>query len=148
MQGDVGFIPPPRAAMQADRETTGTVPSFSFPAHARLRLRGDIQRVYRHGRRARGTCMGIVALHPSPDGSFKATVSARKKEMRRAVDRNRARRRVRETIRLHRHALVHDVWLMVLAHAAAREASWAALADEFGTLCARACLLGVPAAPP
>ncbi len=127
--------------MPADQETTGDAPSFSFPAASRLRLKRDIDRVFRNGRRTRGACMTLVALRPSPDGTFKASVSARKKELRHAVDRNRARRRVRETIRLRRHALADDVWLMVQARPDARTMPWAGLVGEFGALCAQARLL-------
>ena len=127
--------------MPVEQETTGAVPSFSFPASARLRLKRDIDRVFRNGRRARGACMTLVALRPSPDGSFKASVSARKKEMHRAHDRNRARRRVREAMRLQRPALANDVWLMVQARPDARETTWACLAAEFTALCVQARLV-------
>ena len=134
--------------MTVEQETTGTAPSFSFPASARLRLKRDIDCVFRNGRRARGACMTLVALRPSPDGSFKASVSARKKEMHRAHDRNRARRRIRETLRLHRPALADDLWLMVQARPDAREAPWASLAAEFNSLCGQARLMRDTGAAP
>lgn len=151
--GDAGrpgsIEPTPRARSQepdgitsggsrAAEETTGTAPSFSFPACLRLRLQRDFDHVYRHGQRTRGALMALVALCPSPDGSFKAAVSARKKEYHDAVDRNRVRRRLHELVRLNRHVLPHDLWIAVRAHSGVGTATWDALQREFLALCAHA----------
>ena len=115
-----------------------TKPSLTLPASMRLRLRRGFDGVYRSGIRTRGRCATLVTLQPSPDGTFKFAVVVRKKEYRRAVDRNRVRRRYRELVRLHRHRLDSPVWLVIQVLASAGGAAWLELEAEFTALCARA----------
>ncbi len=58
-----------------------------------------------------------------------------------AVERNHVRRRLRELVRLTRRKLREGVWLVLIARAAAREASWHALHDEWLALAERASIL-------
>jgi ribonuclease P protein component len=123
--------------MPASSETTVPAPSFSYPRARRLRLKREFALVFAEGRRARGQHLGLLALTPEPGCGFKAGVVARKREYRHAVDRNRAKRRMRELLRLNRPGLREDVWLVVRAFEAVDRAPWPTLQAEFMELCGR-----------
>ena len=112
--------------------------SLALPASMRLRLRRGFDGVYQSGIRTRGRCATLIVLRPSPDGAFKFAVVVRKKEYRRAVDRNRVRRKYREIVRLHRYGLDGNMWLVIHVLAGAAGAAWPELETEFTALCARA----------
>lgn len=77
-----------------------------MPRAARMRSRGDFQRAYRVGARARGEHILVVAA-PPPEGvdGPRLGLSVGRRFERRAVGRNRVRRLLREAFRLERHAL-------------------------------------------
>lgn len=58
-----------------------------------------------------------------------------------AVVRNRVRRRMREVVRRHQHAIRAGVWLVLIARPAAARASYRALEDEWLRLAKRASIL-------
>jgi ribonuclease P protein component len=58
-----------------------------------------------------------------------------------AVVRNRVRRRLREIVRKHQHALRGGVWLVLVARPAAARASYSALEDEWLRLAKRTSIL-------
>ena len=64
------------------------------------------------GRRARTF---ILWVRRAPDAARRLGVVASKRTFRHAVDRNRARRLLRESFRLHRHRLAEGVDLVLLA---------------------------------
>jgi ribonuclease P protein component len=78
--------------------------SFSFPKEARLRNRAEFLRVYEHGRRIEGRFMTVFIL-PNERGLQRAGMTATKKAIGKAHDRNRAKRLLRETFRLSRPEL-------------------------------------------
>jgi ribonuclease P protein component len=121
--------------MPAMNETTVPAPSFSFPRERRLRLKREFAHVFSAGRRAHGRHLALVAVRNAAGGCFKAGVVARKREYRQAVDRNHAKRRMRELVRLNQHALQPDAWLVVRAHAGVDRAPWDVLQNEFMQLC-------------
>ena len=129
-------------------ETTDTAPSFSFPRRLRLHRQRDFAALYRTGRRARGELITLIALvPPAADAGFKAGFSVRKKLYRRAVDRNRVKRRLRELVRLKRPELAESVWLVLQANAGVDTCPWKTLWNEFNTLCSSAGLHRGKASP-
>jgi ribonuclease P protein component len=72
---------------------------FSFPKEARLRTRAEFLRVYEHGKRIEGRFMTVFIL-PSDKPLQRVGITATKKAIGKAHDRNRAKRLLRETFRL------------------------------------------------
>jgi ribonuclease P protein component len=78
--------------------------SFEFPKEARLLKRAEFLRVYEHGKRFEGRYMTVFIL-PNGLGRHRAGITATKKGIGKAHDRNRAKRLLRETFRLSRAEL-------------------------------------------
>ncbi|MEM6572411.1 MAG: ribonuclease P protein component [Planctomycetota bacterium] len=74
-------------------------PTFRFPRRFRIRSGRDFGRVYRDGRRARGSILLVVGA-PNGLGHPRLGLSVGKKVWRGAVRRNRVRRVFREAFRL------------------------------------------------
>ena len=66
---------------------------------------------------------------------------ASKRTFRRAVDRNRAKRRLREAFRLHRDQLIPGTDLVIVARWRLLEADSRRIENEFVRLCAKAKVL-------
>ena len=77
---------------------------FSLPKEARLLKRADFLRVYEHGKRFEGRFMTVFILPASVD-RHRVGITATKKGIGKAHDRNRAKRLLRETFRLSRAEL-------------------------------------------
>jgi len=73
--------------------------SFSLPKEARLRTRAEFLRVYEQGRRIEGRFMTVFIL-PSKAGRHRVGITATKKAIGKAHDRNRAKRLLRECFRI------------------------------------------------
>ena len=73
--------------------------SFDFPKEARLRKRAEFLRVYEQGTRIEGRYMTVFIL-PNRLGRHRAGITATRKAIGKAHDRNRAKRLLRETFRL------------------------------------------------
>lgn len=75
-----------------------------FPRHVRLTRPAEFQRVFQHGRRCyEGGLTARAALNEA--GYPRLGMAIAKKALRRAHDRNRIRRLVRESFRLHQVSL-------------------------------------------
>lgn len=72
---------------------------FSFPKEARLVKRAEFLRVYEHGKRIEGRFMTVFIL-PNDKPLQRVGITATKKAIGKAHDRNRAKRLLRETFRL------------------------------------------------
>ncbi|CAN5571662.1 hypothetical protein BH10ACI3_BH10ACI3_08590 [soil metagenome] len=77
---------------------------FCLPKEARLLKRADFLRVYEHGKRFEGRFMTVFIL-PSNGEIHRAGITATKKAIGKAHDRNRAKRLLRESFRLSRAEL-------------------------------------------
>ena len=89
-----------------------TDPRLRFPRYVRLRRNADFQRVYREGSRERGRLIALVAAPNGTDES-RLGVSVGRLFAKRAVDRNRAKRLMREAFRIERPTLPRG-WDLVL----------------------------------
>lgn len=74
---------------------------FTLPKEARLARRAEFLRVYEQGRRIEGRFMTVFIL-PNHRGVNRVGVTATKKAIGKAHDRNRAKRLLRESFRLSR----------------------------------------------
>jgi ribonuclease P protein component len=80
--------------------------SFGLPKEARLLKRAEFVRVYEKGERIEGRFMTVFIL-PTERPFHRVGVTATKKAIGKAHDRNRAKRLLRETFRLSRRELDH-----------------------------------------
>jgi ribonuclease P protein component len=101
-----------------------------IPAQNRLRLARDFDRLRAGGRVVRGAhCLAVTLACPGEPS--KVAFVASRKGVGGAVQRNRARRRLREIVRRRWPAMRHeDQWLMFVAHRSALRASHEELAGD------------------
>jgi len=78
--------------------------SFDFPKEARLAKRAEFLRVYEQGRRIEGRYMTAFVM-PNSSKIHRVGITATKKGIGKAHDRNRAKRLLRESFRLSRAEL-------------------------------------------
>lgn len=106
VQGEDGDKERPRRAETPPRQGTQAINGqallgFSLPKEARLLKRAEFLRVYEQGRRIDGRFMTVFIL-PSNRPMHRVGVTATKKAIGKAHDRNRAKRLLRESFRLSR----------------------------------------------
>ena len=118
-----------------DVPTTPT--RFRFPASRRLKSSRDFTRVRTKGRTVRGTLLTIGVLLVSNETNFRVGLITSKR-IGGAVVRNRVRRRLREIVRRHQHAVANGLWLVIIARPAAAAATFAALEAEYLRVMSRA----------
>ena len=108
-QGENGDQERPRRNQTSQGQGTQAINStalldFSFPKELRLRKRAEFLRVYELGRRIEGRFMTVFIL-PNENPVQRVGITATKKAIGKAHDRNRAKRLLRETFRLSRAEL-------------------------------------------
>ena len=109
LSGKDGDQERPRRAETPPRERTQTpdstsLLSFGLPKEMRLLKRADFLRVYEHGKRLEGRFMTVFIL-PAKQEMHRVGITATKKAIGKAHDRNRAKRLLRESFRLSRAEL-------------------------------------------
>lgn len=115
----------------------GLMDGFPFPKPARLGRRSEFQTVRRRGRAWHGKFMVLSGWRNLPSAAPRLGVVASRKTGC-AVERNRARRRLKEIFRLHRPFLPAGLWMVVVLRQAAVAATFQALLAEWRALCVRA----------
>ena len=94
---------------------------LTLPAQRRLRRKSDFEAAYARGRRF-GNGFFAVTARPNDIGGPRLGLAVSVKNAGNSVERNRIRRTIRESFRLHQHDLP-PVDLVVSARARAREAA-------------------------
>ena len=94
---------------------------LTLPAQRRLRRKTDFEAAYARGRRF-GNGFFAVTARPNDIGGPRLGLAVSVKNAGNSVERNRIRRTIRESFRLHQHDLP-PVDLVVSARARAREAA-------------------------
>ena len=89
---------PPSQGPQAS-DGSALLKSFGLPKEARLAKRAEFLRVYEQGFRIEGRLMTVFLL-PNDGGLHRVGITATKKAIGKAHDRNRAKRLLREAFRL------------------------------------------------
>ena len=119
--------------------------SAHFLRSARLRLAGDFQKVFANKTNVVGRLMVIWMLPHHQSSGIRLGVVASKRTFRRAVDRNRAKRLLRESFRLNQTQIRSDVDLVIIARRPILRAKCADVEREFVWLLKKA---GLVAAQP
>lgn len=89
----------------------------TFPPQARVRAKADFDRVFAHGRRV---ATPVLALHfLADDAPARLGLAVSRKVDRRAVARNRIKRRLRDHFRRHRATLAAGAYVVVARSGAA-----------------------------
>lgn len=90
----------------------------------RLRKRRDFQRVFKYGRSVANRHFVVYALKKNGQTSVRVGVSVSKKVAKRAVDRNRVKRLVKEVVRQWVGELAPEYDIVVIARGAAVDLSY------------------------
>lgn len=111
--------------------------ALTLPKPARLTRRAEFAAVREQGKSQHGNFMVLGTWQTSsPQPARIGVVTSRR--VGTAVERNRTRRRLREIFRLHRNLLPSGLWMVIVPRRAAVRATFAALAEEWRALAARA----------
>jgi ribonuclease P protein component len=111
--------------------------ALTFPKSARLARRSEFAAVRENGRARHGKFMVLGGLLTGEKEAPRFGVVTTRK-VGSAVERNRARRRLREIFRLHRSLLPAGLWMVVVLRRAAATTTYAALLEEWRVLAVRA----------
>jgi len=121
-------------------DATSNPPRSRFPAARRLKLSREFDRVRKEGSTVSGGLLMLGVLPVEGEKSFRLGLITSRR-VGGAVVRNRVRRRLREIVRRHQHALMRGVWFVVVARPAAAGANSAPLEAEWLRLAGRAGLI-------
>src|SRR6201996_3161444 len=105
---------------------------LTLPAQRRLRRKSDFEAAHTRGRRF-GNGFFAVTARPNDIGGPRLGLAVSVKNAGNSVERNRLRRTIRESFRLHQHELP-SVDLVVSARGRAREATGAELRTSLVSL--------------
>ena len=107
---------------------------------ARIEQSGEFARIRQQGQRLAIGCL-IANWQPLPDGAKPKLGVVTSKRIGGAVQRNRARRLLRESFRLHQHELAEPVELVLVARNSIAGKSLAGVEKDFLAVLRRASLL-------
>jgi ribonuclease P protein component len=105
---------------------------LTHPAQRRLRRKSDFEAAYARGRRFGNGFFAVTAM-PNDIGGPRLGLAVSVKNAGSSVERNRIRRTIRESFRLHQHELP-PVDLVVSARARARDTAGAELRASLSAL--------------
>ncbi len=110
--------------------------------HRRVKHRQDFLRIQKQGRKLRAPhfLLSIVARNPDEQSRIGVTITT--KVHKRAVKRNKLKRRIRHLFRTHRASLRAPVDIVVIALTGATELGFTEVRDEFLEALERGRLLG------
>lgn len=129
---------PPYSPRRTQDSTART--ELRFPGHIRLKRRAEFLRVQNTGRKSYSAALLLFTLRNElPHPRFGVTVS--RKVDRRAVVRNRLKRRIREALRRGQHEIVAGFDIVVIARQKAVEMSSAELQRALWTMLRNAKML-------
>lgn len=103
----------------------------------RLTRAKDVKGVFDHGRRVVGAYL-VLWSRRDPEACRRVAVVAGKRTFRRSVDRNRARRLLREAYRLNRSCLVGDVDVVLIGRHRLLDVKRQAVERDLRYLCRKA----------
>jgi ribonuclease P protein component len=113
------------------------VTGLSFQSTARLLLPAEYNRVFAAGKRFSGASITLVAAARLDASAPRLGLALAKKQIKRAHERNRVKRHIREAFR-HRQNQMQGLELVAMARASAMKASNAALREEIDGLLGQA----------
>ncbi|MGI5869481.1 MAG: ribonuclease P protein component [Kiritimatiellia bacterium] len=123
--------------MKPEVAATRSLRRLAFPASRRLLAHAHFQRVFAEGREAPGRYL-VAWVRQAPDAGRRLGVVATKRTFHDAVDRNRAKRLIRESFRRIQHDLVDDPWdLVVLARRRILDVKQPQVQEDLARLCVR-----------
>ncbi|MBS3739346.1 ribonuclease P protein component [Mesohalobacter halotolerans] len=82
--------------------------NYKFPKSEKLRLKRHIERLFKSGKTTKNSPLSLKYLKFEESGTNLCGVSVPKRKFKKAVDRNRIKRQMREAYRLHKHLIVKD----------------------------------------
>ena len=128
--------------------TPGKSPSgtHTLSSAQRLARRRDFDEAYSSGRDFAGRYV-VIHLRDRPDACRRLGVVASQRTFPRAVDRNRARRLMREVFRRNRHRLAGRQDIVMVARGRIISVTFEEIWKEFETLARRAGILNSDATP-
>jgi ribonuclease P protein component len=105
-------------------------PSLQFPRRRRIKQRRDFARARLQGRRLASGCL-IFNWVGLESGSLTRVGVITSKKIGGAVDRNRARRLLRESFRLHQHEIAQPVDLVLVARQSITQLDFSGVERDF-----------------
>lgn len=115
-------------------------PYYSLSRQQRLAASGTIRETFERGRRYAGRLM-VMVIREAGDASLRLCVVAGRNAVGGAVERNRAKRRLREAFRLNRHRMEGRCDVILVARGKLGEAPWEEVQKELIDLADKAGIL-------
>lgn len=112
-------------------------PDFRLGQRQRVVDRREFEQAFEQGVRFAGRFQ-VLWVRRGEGASLRLGVVASKRSFRRAVDRNRARRLLRESFRLNRHRLKGDADVVLVARTAIRQSMCSEVTRDFLYLAGKA----------
>ena len=129
---------------EADESGSQSPPRTRYPARLKLRLQSEIRAVFDSGERAAGRLVVVSVLKGTSEHKVVVVASRR---IGGSVERNRAKRLLREVYRLNRHRLAAPCHLALVARSSCPKSARGEVEADLLSLLARLGCLSAPGAP-